>query len=93
MATSYITQKFVDVGRKVDGVRRPSGEGLQAGGELDTLQYDSIIVRFPSMNTSQPNSLVSLKPNSIRHLIMLSISTTWLKTPTSLWPQMPQIMS
>ena len=39
--------------------------------ELDTLQYDAITVCFPSRNTSQPDSLVSLKPNSIRHLIML----------------------
>ena len=39
--------------------------------ELDTLQYDAITVCFPSQDTTQPNSLVSLKPNSIRHLIML----------------------
>ena len=39
--------------------------------ELDTLQYDAITVYFPSRNTTQPNSLVSPKPNSIRHLIML----------------------
>ena len=39
--------------------------------ELDTLQYDAITVCFPSRDTTQPNSLVSLKPNSIRHLIML----------------------
>ena len=39
--------------------------------ELDTLQYDAITVCFPSRNTSQPDSLLSLKPNSIRHLIML----------------------
>ena len=39
--------------------------------ELDTLQYDAITVCFPSRDPSQPNSLVSLKPNSIRHLIML----------------------
>ena len=39
--------------------------------ELDTLQYDAITVCFPSRNTSQPDSLVSLKPNSISHLIML----------------------
>ena len=39
--------------------------------ELDTLQYDAITVYFPSSNTSQPASLVSHKPNSIRHLIML----------------------
>ena len=38
--------------------------------ELDTLQYDAITVCFPSRDTTQPNSLVSLKPNS-RHLIML----------------------
>ena len=30
-----------------------------------------ITVCFPSRDTTQPNSLVSLKPNSIRHLIML----------------------
>ena len=39
--------------------------------ELDTLQYDAITVCFPSRNPNQPDSLVSLKPNSIRHLIML----------------------
>ena len=39
--------------------------------ELNTLQYDAITVCFPSMDTTQPSSLVSLKPNSIRHLIML----------------------
>ena len=39
--------------------------------ELDTLQYDAITICFPSRDTTQPNSLVSLKPNSIRHLIML----------------------
>ena len=39
--------------------------------ELDTLQYDAITVCFPSRDTTQPNSFVSLKPNSIRHLIML----------------------
>ena len=39
--------------------------------ELNTLQYDAITVCFPSRDTTQPNSLVSLKPNSIRHLIML----------------------
>ena len=39
--------------------------------EMDTLQYDVIIVCFPSRDPSQPNSLVSLKHNSIRHLIML----------------------
>ena len=38
---------------------------------LDTLQYDAITVCFPSRNSSQPDSLVSLKPNSIRYLIML----------------------
>ena len=37
--------------------------------ELDTLQYDAITVCFPSRDTTQPNSLVSLKPNSIRHLV------------------------
>ena len=39
--------------------------------ELDTLQYDAITVCFPSRDSIQPNSLVSVKPNSIRHLIML----------------------
>ena len=39
--------------------------------ELDTLQYDAITVCFPSRNPNQPDSLVSLKPNSIRHLSML----------------------
>ena len=39
--------------------------------ELDTLQYDTITVCFPSRNPNQPDSLVSLKPNPIRHLIML----------------------
>ena len=40
--------------------------------ELDTLQYDSMTVCFPSRDTTQPHSLVSLKPNLIRHLIMLT---------------------
>ena len=39
--------------------------------ELDTLQYDAITVCFSSRDPTQPNSLISLKPNSIRHLIML----------------------
>ena len=39
--------------------------------ELDTLQYDAITVCFPSRNSNQHDSLVSLKPNSIGHLIML----------------------
>ena len=39
--------------------------------ELDTLQYDAITVRFPSRDTTQANSLIPLKPNSIRHLIMV----------------------
>ena len=39
--------------------------------KLDTLQYDAITVFFPSRDTTQPNSLVSLKPYFIRHLIML----------------------
>ena len=39
--------------------------------ELDTLQYDAITVCFPSGDPTSPNPLVSLKPNSIRHLIML----------------------
>ena len=39
--------------------------------ELDTLQYDAITVCFPSRDNTQPHFLVSLKPNSIRHLIML----------------------
>ena len=39
--------------------------------ELDTLQYDAITVCFPSGDNTSPNSLVPLKPNSIRHLIML----------------------
>ena len=39
--------------------------------ELDPLQYDAITVCFPSRDTTPLNSLVSLKPNSIRHLIML----------------------
>ena len=39
--------------------------------ELDILQYDAITVCFPSRVTTQPNSLVSLKPSSIRHLIIL----------------------
>ena len=62
--------------------------------ELDTLQYDAITVCFPSRNPNQPDSLVSLKPNSISTSSCSgSISTTWFKTPTSLWPLMPQIMS
>ena len=40
--------------------------------ELDTLQYDAITVCFPSRDTTQPNSLVCLNTNSIRHLIMLT---------------------
>ena len=39
--------------------------------ELDTLQYDAITVCLPSRDTTHPTSLISLKPNSIRHLIML----------------------
>ena len=39
--------------------------------ELATLQYDAITVCFPFRDPSQNNSLVSLTPNSIRHLIML----------------------
>ena len=39
--------------------------------ELETLHYDAITVCFPFTDTTQPNSLVSLKPNSIRHLIIL----------------------
>ena len=39
--------------------------------ELDTLQYDAITVCFPSGDTTSPISLFFLKPNSIRHLIML----------------------
>ena len=38
---------------------------------LDTLQYDAITVSFPSRDTTHTTSLVSLKPNYIRHLIML----------------------
>ena len=34
--------------------------------ELDTLQYDAITVCFPSRNPNQPDSLVSLKHNSIK---------------------------
>ena len=39
--------------------------------ELDTLQYDVITFCYPSRDPTQPTSLVSLKPNSIRHLTML----------------------
>ena len=39
--------------------------------EQVTLQYDAITVCFPSMDPRQPNSVVSIKPNCIRHLIML----------------------
>ena len=39
--------------------------------ELDTLRYDAITFCFPSRDTTQHNSLVSLKPNSISHRIML----------------------
>ena len=39
--------------------------------ELDTLKYDAISACFPSRNSSQPDCLVSLKPYSIRHVIML----------------------
>ena len=38
---------------------------------LDILQYDAITICFPARDPSQRNSLVSLKPNSIRHLIMV----------------------
>ena len=34
-------------------------------------KYYAITVCFPSRDTTQPYSLISLKPNSIRHLIML----------------------
>ena len=63
--------------------------------ELDTLQYDAITVCFPSRDSTSPNSLISLKPNSIRHLIMLKKYIHHLvrfKTPTSLCPQIPQTM-
>ena len=59
--------------------------------ELNTLQYDAITICFPSRDTTQPNSLVSLKPNSIRHLIMLR-KYIWFRILISLCPQMPQIM-
>ena len=39
--------------------------------ELATLQYDANTGCFLSRDTTHPNSLVSLKPNSVRHLIML----------------------
>ena len=39
--------------------------------ELDILPYDAISVCFPSRDPTLPTSLVSLKPSSIRHLIML----------------------
>ena len=39
--------------------------------ELDTLQYDAITVCFPSRDPTQPHSLISHKPNSIRYRIML----------------------
>ena len=39
--------------------------------EWETLQYDAITVCFSSGDPTSPNSVVSLKPNSIRHLIML----------------------
>ena len=44
---------------------------LQYDAITDCFQYDAITDCFPSRDTTQPNSLVSLKPNSIRHLIML----------------------
>ena len=47
--------------------------------ELDTHQYDAITVYFPSRDTSQPDSLVSLKPNSIRH------NATTRSTPPPKW--------
>ena len=51
--------------------------------ELDTLQYDAMTVCSPSRDTTQPNSLIPLKPNSIRHLIMLRKYIHHLvKTPT-----------
>ena len=62
--------------------------------ELDTLQYDAVTVCFPSRDPSQPNSLVSLKPTPLGiSSCSGSISTTWFKTHTSLWPLMPQTMS
>ena len=39
--------------------------------ELDTPHYDAITAWFPSRNPNQHDYLVSHKPNSIRHLIML----------------------
>ena len=39
--------------------------------ELVHLQYGDITGCFPSSNPRQPDSLVSLKNNSIRHLVML----------------------
>ena len=38
---------------------------------MDNLHYDAITVCFHSWDSTQPNSSVSLKPNSIRHLIMV----------------------
>ena len=37
----------------------------------DFLRWELDTLCFPSRNTTQPHSLISLKPNSIRHLIML----------------------
>ena len=61
--------------------------------ELGTFQYDAITVCFPTRDTTQPNSLVSLKPNSIRHVIMLRKYIHHLVYDSHLsLCQMPQIL-
>ena len=61
--------------------------------ELDTLQYDAITVCFPSRTLARliPWFLSNPTPLGISSCSG-STSTTWFKTPTSLWPQMPQTM-
>ena len=62
--------------------------------ELDSLQYDSITVCFL---LGTPTSLILRFLSNPTPLgtssCSGSISTTWFRTPTSLWPLMPQIMS
>ena len=62
--------------------------------ELDTLQYDAITVCFPSRDTTQPTSLWFLSNPTPLGISSCSDSTStiWFRIPTSLCPQMPQIM-
>ena len=61
--------------------------------ELDTLQYDATTVCFPCRDPCHPNALVSLPTPLGISSCSGSISTTWVKTPTSLWRLMHQTMS